>query len=306
MKENEIIKTKIIKSDWISCVYNLEEILLLANTLMFDRTNEILSLENERLNISNLLVKKVLLHGSTISINLKNLSYPIKNYSERNIFYPISLNVILRSLLECYLTMNHINFAETEEEKEIRFKIWSQYGLRQRKKMTFSILKSEGRSVQENDEKEIHELVNQIKNSIIYQNIDEDKRETFLNQISKDWKFGFRGKTYIKYSWKELLDKSGINKECSIDLYNYLSWFSHSSSISIYQLRDLYKDSGEMVELIIKNGIRETALLIALTITDLIEVNPKLKQKFNILTQKDKDLINTYNLFFRNESYTIN
>lgn len=306
MKENEIIKTKIIKGDWISCVNNLEEILLLANTLMFDRTNEILHIENERLNNSNLLVKKVLLHGSAILKSLKNLSYPIKNYKESNMFCPISLNVILRSLLECYLTMNHINFAETEEEKEIRFKIWSQYGLRQRIKMTFSIQKSEGRLVQENDEKEINELVNQIKNSIIYQNLDNDKRKTFLNQISKDWKFDFRGKTYIKYSWKELLDKSGIKKEYSIDLYNYLSWFSHSSSISIYQLRDLYKDSGEMIELIIKNGIRVTALLIAVTITDLIEVNPKLKQKFNIMIQKDKDLINTYNLFFRNESYTIN
>jgi hypothetical protein len=301
--EAKRIMAQITDSDWSSYIKNLKEILSIANSLIFDRAKRVNTIETERLHISNLLAQKILLHSSTILAIAKGISYPLKNNNEVHIQDPFSLNVIFRSLVECYLTLNHINFSETEEQKEIKFKLWSQYGLRQRGKMTITVLKKEGELVQENDRETIEELVNDIKSNINYLNLDEDKKDTFLEQITKDWKFGFKKNTYLKYSWQELLDKSGLNNDLYSDLYNYLSWFAHSSSISIYQLRDIYSEFREIVE--ITNVFRDTAVFIAVAITDLIKIDTEFKKQFDLLNQEEKNLINMYNFIFRDESYTI-
>jgi hypothetical protein len=305
MREIEAIgiMAQITDSDWNSCIKNLKEILSIANSLIFDRAKRVNIIETERLHISNLLAQKILLHSSTILANAKGICYPLKNNNEVHIQDPFSLNVIFRSLVECYLTLNHINFSETEEQKEIKLKLWSQYGLRQRGKMAITVLKKEGELVQENDRETIEELVKDIKSNINFLNLDEDKKETFLDQITKDWKFGFKKNIYLKYSWQELLDKSGLKNELYNDLYNYLSWFAHSSSISIYQLRDIYSEFREIVE--ITNVVRDTAVFIAVAITDLIKIDPEFKKQFDLLNQDEKNLINMYNFIFRDESYTI-
>lgn len=304
MKEIEAIEiiAKITTSDLDLCVSNLKDMLMLANSLMYGRAKRV-NFETERLHISNLLAQKILLHSSSIFTNSQGINFPINEITEMKIPDPFSLNVIFRSLVECYLTMNHINFAETDEEKEMRFNVWSQYGLGQRKKTTFSELELEGQMVQENDQKEIEELTKEIKTNIYFLNLENQKKDKYLAQILKDWKFGFQGNTYIKYSWQDLLDKTGLKKKLFNDLYNYLSWFAHSSSISIYQLRDIYRDSSEMIE--IENIIRDTAVFVAVTITDLIKIDSELKKEFDILEYDEKNLVNIYNLVYRDESHTI-
>ena len=304
MREIEAIRimAKITESDWNSCIENLKEILSIANSLIFDRANRVNIIETERLHISNLLVQKILLHSSTIIANAEGVLYPLKNNNEIHIQDPFSLNVIFRSLVECYLTLHHINFSETEEQKEIKFKLWSQYGLRQRGK-TITALKEEGEVIQENDRETIEELVKEIKSNINFLNLDEGKKATFLHQITKDWKFGFKKNTYLKYSWQELLDKSGLKSELYMYLYNYLSWFAHSSSISIYQLRDIYSEHREIEE--IRNVIRNTAVFVAVAITDLIKIDREFKKQFDLLNQEEQNLINMYNFTFRDESHTI-
>lgn len=306
MKEIEAfgILTKIVSNDWSFCVQNLKEILSLANSLIFDRAMRRNEIETERLHISNLLVQKILLHGSTIFSNATGIKYHLKNNEELNIQDPFSLNVVFRSLVECYLTLNHINFAESEEQKEINLKLWSQYGLRQRGKMTVCAIIEEGQLVKENDRKAIDSLVEEIKSNINFLNLENDKKETFLEQISREWKFGFIGNSYRKYSWQELLDKSGLKKELYDSMYNYLSWFAHSSSISIYQLRDIYEKSDEIDE--VRNVVRDSAVFIAAAITDLIRIDPEFMKQFELLSQKEQNLINMYNFFYRDETYTVN
>lgn len=306
MREIEAFKilTKITTSDWNSCVHNLKEILSLANSLIFDRAIRTKEIKTERLHISNLLVQKILLHGSTILSNAKGIKFHLKDNEELNIQDPFSLNVVFRSLVECYLTLNHINFAENEEQKEINLKLWSQYGLRQRGKMTITALKEEGKLVQENDRKSIDNLVDEIKSNINFLSLENDKKETFLDQIPKEWKFGFKGDSYRKYSWQQLLDKTGLKNEIYNDMYNYLSWFAHTSSISIYQLRDIYEKSVEIDE--VRNVVRDAAVFIAVAITDLIRIDTEILKQFELLNQEEQNLINMYNFFFRDETYTIN
>jgi len=305
MKQEQAFRlvAKVTTNHWNSRLKNLEEIIVLANTMLTDRNKRKNYFPTESLQLSNLLVQKILLHGSTILFNADGINFPSKYKYDLKIKDPLTLNVIFRSLLESYLTLNHLNFSKIEDENEVRFKIWIQFGLRQRAKMTFSELEEKGKQLLNSEKYEIDNLVNEIQSSIYYTALDNEKKESFTKQISRDWKFGFKGSTYLKFSWQELLNNSGVNKKLFCDTYNFLSWFAHSTCISLYQLRDMYIENNEDIE--VNSIIKDTAIFIALAITDCIKIDEELKFQFDNLNQEDKDLINIYNCFFRDESYAI-
>lgn len=271
--------------------------------LLVKRVEEFQYFESERDHISNLLIQKVLLHGASIMRLADGIDFPLRYIPTPQIKDPFSIHILFRGLIESYLTLHHINFSDSEEENEIKFKIWIQYGLRQRGKITFSSLSTEDQNQLENEKNEIDNLITEITSSLFFTSLDRVKKETFLTQIERDWKFGFRDKTYLKFSWQQLLDETGVNKVLFCDTYNFLSWFAHSNCISLYQLRDMYKLNGEEQEII--NLMKETSIFIVLACTDLMRKDKILKNQYQKLDQADKDLINIYNYVFRDNNYTI-
>ena len=294
---------KVTSNDWVTVKMTLEEVISIVNILLVKRVEEYQYFETERDHISNLLVQKVLLHGASIMKLADGIDFPMRYLQSPQIKDPFSIHVLFRALLESYLTLHHVNFSESEAENEIRFKIWIQYGLRQRGKVTFSEMTTENKKQLDDEKKEIDNLIGEITSSIFYSSLDRAKKDTFLVQIERDWKFGFRDETYLKFSWQQLLENTGVNKVLFSDTYNFLSWFAHSNCISLYQLRDMYKQNGEEQE--IKNLMRETSIFIILALTDFMQKDKVLKNQYQKLEQADKDLINIYNYVFRNNSYTI-
>lgn len=294
---------KVTSNDWVTVKMTLEEVISIVNILLVKRVEEYQYFETERDHISNLLVQKVLLHGASIMNLADGIDFPMRYLQSPQIKDPFSIHVLFRALLESYLTLHHVNFSESESENEIRFKIWIQYGLRQRGKITFSEMTPENEKQLDDEKKEIDNLIGEITSSIFYSSLDRAKKDTFLLQIERDWKFGFRDETYLKFSWQQLLENTGVNKVLFSDTYNFLSWFAHSNCISLYQLRDMYKQNGEEQE--IKNLMRETSIFIILACTDFMQKDKVLKNQYQKLEQADKDLINIYNYVFRNNSYTI-
>ncbi len=287
-------------SDWMN---NLMEIISITNKLFFDRTKRINTFDDERTHLSNLLLQKITLHGSSILNCGNGINFPSDYTKDFKIMDPFSMSVLIRSLLESYLTLHHINFAQTEDENNIRFKIWTQYGLRQRAKMTFFTMPKEMLAQIDNEKEEIENLKKEICNSDLFLNLDEDKQNTLLKQITRDWKFAFKKETYIKYSWQELLNNTGVNQMLFSDTYNFLSWFAHSSSISLYQLKDIYREHRDKNE--VKNVLKEAAIIVALALIDYIKIENETRKEFDKLSKDKKDLINIYNYVYRNESYCI-
>jgi hypothetical protein len=287
-------------SDWMN---NLTEIISITNKLFFDRTKRINTFDNERTHLSNLLLQKISLHGSSILNCGNGINFHSEFPKDFKIMDPFSMSVLMRSLLECYLTLHHINFAPTKEENDIRFKIWTHYGLCQRTKMSFFTMPKEMLVQLDYEKKEIENLKKEICNSNLFLNLDEDKQKTLSKKITRDWKFMFKNETYLKCSWQELLDNSGVNQMLFSDTYNFLSWFAHSSSISLYQLRDIYRENRDKNE--VKNVLKEAAIVVALAITDYIKVENETKKEFDKLSKDKKDLINIYNYVYRNETYCI-
>lgn len=305
MKESEafILIQKVSSrnhSDWMQ---NLIEIISITNKLFFDRIKRINTFDNERTHLSNLLLQKITLHGSSILYCGNGIKFPLDYTKVIGIMDPFSMSVLIRSLLECYLTLHHINFAPTEIENDLRFKIWTLYGLSQRAKMTFFTISKEMLTRLEDEKKEIKNLRNEICTSDLFLNLDKGKQNTLSKQITQDWKITFRNETYIKCSWQDLLNNTGVNQMLFSDTYNFLSWFAHSSSISLYQLRDIYRENRDENE--VMKVLKFAAIIVALAVTDYIKIENETKKEFDNLSKDRKDLINIYNYVYRNESYCI-
>lgn len=298
------LEDRIFNNDWENRKITLREIISIVCTLISKKVQEKDFFYSERLQISYLLVQKTILHGSSILSLVDGVELPIKT-SLGYIKDPFSINILFRGLLESYLVLNHINFSETEEENEIKFNLWKQYGLRQRGKLIFTSeeIKPSAKLVLEKERIEIENLVNEICSSNFYLSLDPDKQKTFAEQLEKDWKFGFKKGTYIKYSFQQLLDKSGIKEKCFSGDYNFLSWSAHSTYISLNQLHDIYYEKRETAATI--NMMTKTAIFIALACTDLIKKDNDLKIQYDRLNQDKKDLINIYNYACRDDNYTI-
>ncbi len=305
MKESEafILKQKILSGNHSDWMQNLMEIISITNKLFFDRIKRINTFDNERTHLSNLLLQKITLHGSSILNCGNGINFPSDYTKDFKIMDPFSMRVLIRSLLECYLTLHHINFAPTEIENDIRFKIWTQYGLSQRAKMTFFTIPKKRLAQLDDEKKEIENLRNEICNSDLFLNLDRKKQETLSKQITQDWKITFRNETYIKCSWQELLNNTGVNQMFFSGIYNVLSWFAHSSSISLYQLRDIYRENRDENE--VMKVLKFAAIIVALAVTDYIKIENETKKEFDNLSKDRKDLINIYNYVYRNESYCI-
>ena len=288
---------------WVDRKSILSEVISIANTMMVKRAKSCAYFETEREKLSNLLVQKVILHGASILSLADGISFHLKHMEVPKIKDPISMQVLFRGLLESYLTLNHFNFSKTESENEIKFKIWIQYGLRQRGKMSFFQIPVKDLNQLDNEKKQIENLLDEIRYSEFYGLLDSEKKKTFIEQIQRDWKFEFKDKTYLKFSWQQLLERTGINKKLFSGTYNFLSWFAHSSCISLFQLDEMYNLKIEKQEVI--NVMKETSIFIVLALTDLIKKDNELLKQYQQLDQREKDLINIYNYTFRDNNYTI-
>lgn len=298
-----LLLNRVTNNDWESRKEILKETISIVNTIINRQSQAKNYFLSERHQISNLLVQKIILHGSSILNLIDGIIVPNKLNKILYLKDPISLHVLFRGLLESYLTLNHINYAETEEENDIRFKIWMQYGMRQRGKMTFTAIPEASSILLEEEKNEIENIMNEIISSSFYKSLEDDKQKTFIEQIERDWKFGFKNSTYLKFSWQQLLNKSGINEELFIGTYNFLSWYAHSTCIALWQLNEMYLDERSNSETIYL--MKETSIFIAFACTDLIRIDNDLKIQYDRLEQDDKDLINMYNYIFRDDSYSI-
>jgi len=301
-KVYELIKV-VTANDFNICKRNLWEIMKITNSLLIDRSIEKNYFETERQQSSDLLLQRVLMYGASIYNLTDGVSYAVKNHTIPKIYDPFSMKVLLRGLLESYLTLYHINFSDTEMENDIRYKIWVQYSLAQRGKMSFLFLSEDDTKNLNNEKEYVQTLISEIKSSEFFVRLDQKKQEKFLNLINRDWKLGFNQKSFNRFSWQQLIDNTGINKILFSDVYNFLSWFSHSTFLSITQLKDFYQNELQIEET--KSVIKETSIFIALACTDLIKIDTELKNQYFKLPQSEKDLINSYNYVYRGEKYTI-
>jgi len=285
---------------------NFQSILYILNSIQYNRyilKDEFLS---ERLQNSNLLFQKILLNGYSMKILIDGVTIPNIEYKNLVTFNdPITLNIILRSLLETYLTFHYFNFSDSETEDEIRHKIWTYYGLfnRAKIKMDNPTLEQQYKAVMESDSIEMEKLLAEIKESYLFKQLSNVKQRSLLKDLKRNWKIKFCNNNYIMLSYQDLLNNIGLRIKFYNNQYNYLSWSTHTTSILIYQLRQMYDTKWDAFES--HNILLKASSLIAMATVDLITNDQDYIPSYNLLVQEHKDLLNFYNYYFRDDNFTI-
>ena len=169
--------------------------------------------------------------GTILCLVSKKTSFQFSNEKQERIYIDfISILVIVRAAFETYLTFYYL-FCDININKNsqlLRYHSWLISGFLDRQNFQLDRSK-EIASKLEHEKTKIIELELKIENNPAFQK--------FTDKIKKNIK---KGQWRQKYSWADLAEIAGFNKIIFKDLYGYLCSYSHSGSLSIFQIRDAY------------------------------------------------------------------
>lgn len=299
------ISQKILSRDLNDRKECFEVLLNSLNKILFEKYSS-KDIKNEKQHYSNLIAQKAMLNGYTIVKLLNGIDVlNVSTGKNTSIADPSSMVVLCRSLLESYLTYNHINSVIDAIESDFRFKIWLQFGLRSRIKAVNSVVleKEEHKSIFENDKKNREEILSEIKNNKFYKYLPDEKKTEFLDKIKRDWKIIIQDKEITPQGWQNLLNNTGIKPSISLEVYNFLSWYSHTTCISVFQLRDMYTDG--FADFLKYQTLNQSSFFISMFISDIVRFDSDYKKGYTNLTQVERDYINIYNYIVRDDGYMI-
>src|SRR5690606_31315779 len=154
------------------------------------------------------------------------------------------------------------------------------YGLTKRGVLPES---EEEKKVNEIDKNSIELLTEKIKTRQFFKGLSEQKQETFLKEINKDWKFTFKDDKFFPASWKDLIYSSGLKPQIGQNTYNYLSWHAHTQSISVIQLKDMWNKKFD--ENFIKVSISKLNIFSSFLISDITNIDIEFRNAFNSLSE---------------------
>jgi len=304
-------------------ISNLETILEIIQTIQFVRYKKKDQYTVSRLHDSNLLYQKAYLHGLSILKLAKGIQVSLPRFKIDSVLNdPVSIAIIVRGLLETYLTFYQISFADNDDHRDMSYISWIIFGLKQRLKLKFE--KPDKSLLQTN--KQLYEKYNALYNSNM-QRLEEEKDTTnrnieslkrmktfvafdadnqanYIKQLRREWKFEYFDSKYKPLGYQDILNKVGLRVSSFSNLYNHLSWPTHSTSIGISQIEGMWNQ--DRMDLgFLGNAILYTNLFLTLMSRDVIFNDPDFKVGYKKLSREHKDLLNFYNYQFRGNEYTI-
>ncbi|MFQ6001521.1 MAG: DUF5677 domain-containing protein [Anaerolineae bacterium] len=135
-----------------------------------------------------------------------------------------SVPVVVRAAIEAFLTFHYVFIApSSDEEREFRYLSWKAGGFADRQR--FPILSAEGERVLDDDRRLLDELHNQLQSNPVFQQL-RPKEQTRI-----------RKGRWRRHSWKQMGRAAGLAGAYAETMYEILSGFAHSSSLSVLQIK---------------------------------------------------------------------
>ena len=171
------------------------------------------------------LATKFFLHAASVlylsrETNISNFpSAPLKFLD------PASIDVLARAALETFLTFHYV-FVEpkTDEGKNYSYWVWKAAGLAERQ--TLPVSSEENRQKLVEEQKEISSLYSKLRLNSTYQQLTERQKKRVLKG---EWRL---------LSWRKIAENANLAEILSSDMYRHLSGYSHSSYLSVLQIKE--------------------------------------------------------------------
>lgn len=225
----------------------------------------------------------------------------------KEIIDPTSLAVLIRNVYETVGMFNLIyRSTTTPDEKLILYNLWVHAGLSYRQRFAAVATSGENKKKAEEEKQLMEQLVNEIKATALYKDLNEKNQNKILQKIKdKDYLIKFDGKEVIFLHWQDLTTLLGI--ENLLDkIYTYFSLYSHPSNVSVFQFADMFaKTSPEFIPITTFN-LKTLFVFVSCFIADYINLFPKVLATYNELPLVHQIAINFHNKYARGNKYSIN
>ena len=261
---------------------------------------------DKHINLSQLLIQKIILHSNT----LKSLLNPIDLINKRNNGYKISVNdpfsvsSILRSQIETYATYRHLFVnPRGKDDYELRLLFWKYAGINQRQSIKTKLQKHKKRKKQEKKDLENYSI--QITNNRLFKALDvKKKKEVFKRLKNRKWEFTLKNGKIIEQSNNYVFQNSGIRKSSIRNIYSFLSWRVHPSYLGIIQFKDMFKGNVakfDTIALLEISRIINSSLIFDVQVgnTEIIKEYVKLTKPWQFIEYRDNEAFKYKHIFKR-------
>lgn len=181
---------------------------------------------------------KLLTHLISIA-DLLEYTQPKVKYLDTSIRYLDfhSINVLTRTALEAFLTMNHMYFENvTSAERKLRWKLWELSYLSNRQKV--NVPSKTIHELQENEKKQMKALRIKIRKSKYFKTNIADREYSKINKNHLkqiDWK--------PNGGLKTMALNAGFNEKFYDDIYNHLSASTHTDLTTLHEIENVKTDN---------------------------------------------------------------
>lgn len=148
-----------------------------------------------------------------------------------------SLDVVVRAAIEAFLTLNYVFIApSSDEERDFRYLSWKAGGFADRQR--FPILSAKGERVLDDERRLLDELHKQLQSNPVFQRLKSKERTEIL-----------KGR-WRRHGWKQIGRAAGLAGAYAETMYEILSGYAHSSSLSVLQIKqtDSREEQRKMME----------------------------------------------------------
>ena len=149
-----------------------------------------------------------------------------------------SVYVVIRAAIEAFLTFHYVFIApSSDEERDFRYLSWQVGGFADRQR--FPILSAEGARVLDDERGLLDKLHNQLQSNPVFQQLKSRKERSRI----------LRGR-WRRHSWKQIGRAAGLAGAYAKTMYEILSGYAHSSSLSVLQIKqaDTREKQRELME----------------------------------------------------------
>jgi len=251
----------------------------------------------------DLLIDKYANHAGTL-FHLMNgfIERKGSTLEEKRLGYDmLSINALLRVLMETYITFNHIFISPNNaEEKKFRFLLWQLDGLKEKKKFKVEMSDFDGvETILANDQAIIDQLHKEIEGTVFYNSLPVSEAIKIYNPLKHIYAWKFSISTDFKIKPLKIIELIELVfcKRSFVNLYKYTSIYTHSGYVAIQHFE---KYRGKVIPPNYSNPLAQHALFMTLFLIKDICVSDDSNQAYSSLLPGEINYINLRNKTFRN------
>jgi len=189
------------------------------------RAGQKITEENRWLYESEALGAKLFNHLATIRHLWSGTRLPVIDGRPRQFVDHSSISILVRAAFETYLTYYYI-YGDSKSDigtRKLRHDLWKLGGLLDRQRYT--CVSQEKAGILSREKELIEDILTNVDANPIYRSLGIGEQ-----------KCARKGKWRLQYTWVDLAEITGFDRQVFADVYSYLCSYAHSSGLSALQI----------------------------------------------------------------------